>query len=96
VLLGCRIYAVVAAGVLSAGLLAPESASAALTQGSEQQRRALLFAPRSDFDGNEGNEGNEGDEVWNLLLPPCHHHLCTTCASGHVCMLCVCITVYVP
>jgi hypothetical protein len=75
VLLGCRIYAVVA-GVLSAGLLAPEGASAALTQGSEQQRRALLFAPRSDFDGNEGNEGNEGDEVWPLLLPPPVHHLC--------------------
>jgi hypothetical protein len=75
VLYCCRIYAVVAASFLSAGLLAPEGASAALTERAVQQR-SMLFAKKPD-DGNEGDEGDEGDEVWHALLLPSHFTLCT-------------------
>jgi hypothetical protein len=71
----CRIYAVITAGFLSGGLLAPEGASAALTERAVQQR-ALLFANTPD-DGNEGDEGDEGDEVRLALLLPSHFTPCT-------------------
>jgi hypothetical protein len=75
VLYCCRIYSVIAAGVLSAGLLAPEGASAALTQRAVQQRS--LLSTKTPDDGNEGDEGDEGDEVWPALLPSIHFTPCT-------------------
>jgi hypothetical protein len=77
VLYCCRIYAVVAASFLSAGLLAPEGASAALTERAVQQR-SLLFAKTPD-DGNEGDEGDEGDEVRSAFFATQPLQKCQPC-----------------
>ena len=64
----CRMYASIAVGLLAAGAMAPEAASAGLTiAGGAARARNLMFDKKDgedkNGDGNEGDEGDEGHEV---------------------------------